>query len=330
MMHINKFKKFSSICFLIIILLLTGCGKEDIAMQYNIDSANTAFALKENADDTEFASPFAAQLCVTGSGTETTSTALNLGELGSVGLFDINKQNVIYAKNAHAEMHPASLTKIMTALVALKYGNPDDIITASEKVNIRESGATLCGLKEGDKLTLSQALHALLMQSANDAGIVIAEHIGGSVEGFADMMNEEAKRLGATNTNFKNPHGLTEDSHYTTAYDLYLIFNEAIKYDSFNEIIRTTSYTTTYTDKNGNPKEMSCETTNQYLKNVYPSPENITIIGGKTGTTTAARNCLILLAKDASGNPYISVILSSPERGILYEQMTDLLNEISK
>lgn len=311
-------------------LSLTGCGSQDIAMRYNPASSNTAFALKEDSNGSEFAQTFASGLCVTGSGNETAGSSLDLGDLGSAALFDINAKDVVYARNAHAEMQPASLTKVMTALVALKYGNPDDMITASANVKITESGATLCGLKEGDRLTLSQALYALLMHSANDAGVAIAEHIGGSVEGFAAMMNEEARRLGATNTNFKNPHGLTEDSHYTTAYDLYLIFNEALKYDIFNEIIRATSYTTTYTDKNGNPKEMSFETTNQYLKGTYPSPDNITVIGGKTGTTAAARNCLLLLCKDASGNPYVSVILKSPERGILYEQMTDLLNEIQK
>lgn len=297
-------------------------------MRYDLASSNTAFTIQEAKEGTEFASPFAAKLCVVG--TETTGSSLDLGELGSAGLFDLNGRNVIYARNAHAELPPASLTKVMTALLALKYGNPEDIITASANVKITESGATLCGLKEGDRLTLSQALYALLIRSANDAGVAIAEHIGGSVEGFANMMNEEAAKLGATNTNFKNPHGLTEDGHYTTSYDMYLIFKEAIKYDSFNEIIRTTSYTTTYSDKDGNPKEMSFETTNQYLKGVYPMPENITVIGGKTGTTDAARNCLVLLSKDASGNPYVSVILGSPERGILYEQMTDILNEIQK
>lgn len=330
-MHTNKFKRLSRICIIFYcILFLISCGNESISMQYNVESENTAFVLKQNADDSAFSAPFATQLCVTGSGSETAGTSLALDDLGAAALFNLNSQEVIYAKNAHAEMHPASLTKIMTALVALQHGNPDDIISVSANVKIQESGATLCGLEEGDKLTLSQALYALLMNSANDAGVAIAEHIGGSVEGFAKMMNDEAKRLGATNTNFKNPHGLTEDGHYTTAYDLYLIFNEAVKYDAFNEIISATSYTTTYTDKAGNAKQLSLVTTNQYLKGVYPIPENITIIGGKTGTTTAARNCLILLCKDASGNPYVAVILGSPERGILYEQMTDLLNEINK
>ena len=103
-------------------------------------------------------------------------------------------------------------------------------------------------------MTLDQALHILLMYSANDAAMLIAENIGGSVDHFVEMMNEEAQRLGATNTSFANPHGLSDDNHYTSAYDLYLIFNEAIKYDSFNEIIHMTSYQTAYYDKDGKAK----------------------------------------------------------------------------
>ena len=104
-------------------------------------------------------------------------------------------------------------------------------------------------------MTLDQALHILLMYSANDAAMLIAENVGGSVDHFVEMMNEEAMRLGATNTSFANPHGLSDDNHFTTAYDLYLIFNEAIKYDSFNEIIHMTSYQTTFYDKDGKAKE---------------------------------------------------------------------------
>ena len=104
-----------------------------------------------------------------------------------------------------------------------------------------------------------------MIKSANDAAVAIAEHIGGSVEGFADMMNEEAQAIGATNSHFVNPHGLNAENHYVTAYDMYLIFNEALKYDTVNEIISMTSYDTVYTDKNGNEKTLSVKNTNQYL-----------------------------------------------------------------
>ena len=191
-------------------------------------------------------------------------------------------------------------------------------------------GPRLFGVKKGDTMTLDQALHISLINSANDVSVMIAEGIGGSVDNFVEMMNEEALRLGATNTHFTNPHGLSADNHYTTSYDLYLIFNEAIKYELFNEIIHMTSYSTTYYDKDMEPKEFSCNTLNWFLRGDYEAPENITVVGGKTGTTNAAGHCLVLLSKDTSGNRYISVILRSESRDVLYSQMSDMLSLITK
>ena len=247
----------------------------------------------------------------------------------SAVVMEASTGTVLYEKNCHDQSYPASITKVMTALVALKYGNPEDMITVSAvSAGITESGAQLCGLKTGDNLTLDQALHALLINSANDAGMAIAEHVGGSVENFAEMMNKEAAELGATNCHFVNPHGLHDENHYVTAYDLYLIFNEAMKYEKFSEIIMMDSYSTTYTDRNGNPKTFDFKTTNLFLQGEYTPPEQITVIGGKTGTTNAAGSCLILLSKDSSGNPYISVVLHSSERAVLYEEMKGLLSAI--
>jgi len=280
-------------------------------------------------EDAKVADSFASYLCVTASDV-LENTQVNMEQAGAAGLFDVTDATCLYAKNVHAQMYPASLTKVMTALVALKYGKMEDVITVTANAKITESGAQVCGLAAGDTLTLDQALHALLINSANDAAVAIAEHIGGSVEGFADMMNEEAKAIGATNSHFVNPNGLHDDNHYVTAYDMYLIFNEALKYDKFTEMIQTTSYESTYSDSIGDPKTLSFETTNQYLKGVYHAPDNVTVIGGKTGTTNAAQNCLIIYVKDTSGKSYISVILRSKERGILYEEMSDLLDEIKK
>lgn len=318
--------------FVLLLLLsgiLTGCASKEYSLPYDPDASVSSFQMAENgmASQTEL---FAEELCVTAADVNH-GADVDATQFSSAGLFDLNNHEVLYAKNVHEHLYPASTTKVMTALVALKYGNPEDVITVSPvSAGITESGAQLCGLKAGDTLTLTQALHALLMYSANDAGLAIAEHIGGSVEQFAEMMNQEAMEIGATNCHFVNPHGLQDDSHYVTAYDLYLIFNEALKYDLFSEIIGMTSYTTTYSDKNGNPKTFDFKTTNQYLQGNYTPPENVTVIGGKTGTTNAAGNCLVLLSKDISGNPYISVILRCSERGILYEEMTGLLSEINK
>ena len=166
----------------------------------------------------------------------------------------MNEKNVIYSKNPHEILHPASLTKVMTALVALKYGNPNQVLTATNVINIDEKGAQLCGLKVGDTMTMDQALRILLVYSANDVAMLIAENVGGSVENFVELMNEEAQQIGATNSHFANPHGLTETDHYTTVYDLYLIFNEALKYETISEIIQMNSYQTVYYDKNGKEK----------------------------------------------------------------------------
>ena len=173
-------------------------------------------------------------------------------------------------------------------------------------------------------MSLDQALRILLVYSANDVAMLIAENVGGSVERFVEMMNQEAVRLGATNTHFMNPHGLTESEHYTTVYDLYLIFNEAIKYETFNEIIHMSGYQTVYYDKNGKEKGFD----NQFLKGEQQAPANVTVIGGKTGTTSAAGYCLMLFSRDANGSPFISIVLRAEGAAQLYSEMIDLLEEI--
>lgn len=306
---------------------LCGCGKVNYDFAYDSDYEVSNFQVI-NKENTFAAKTFAADLCVV------TENILNsnvtITEQTAAALFDVSKNNVIYAKDSHEKLYPASLTKVMTAVVALKYGTMDQVLTATSSINITESGAQLCGIKVGDKMTLSQALHILLIYSANDVSMMIAEGVSGTVDKFVDKMNEEAKNLGATRTNFANPHGLTDINHYTTAYDLYLIFNEAIKYEVFREIIHMTSYSTIYYDKDGKEKEISVKTTNQYFKERYEAPTNVTIIGGKTGTTNAAGHCLLLLSRDTSGDLYISVILRAPENELLYSKMTELLSTIGK
>lgn len=310
-----------------IVCALCGCGSLSYDMAYSADSDISSFNVISRQDKRTVA-PFASALCVVTD--NVLYESVNMDEAEAAVLFDVNGSGVLYAKNAHETLYPASLTKVMTALVALKNGSLDQVLTATNSVNITESGAQLCGLKAGDTMTLDQALRILLMYSANDAAMLIAEGIGGSVDHFVEMMNEEARRLGATNTNFANPHGLTDANHYTTVYDLYLIFNEAIKYETFNEMIQMSSYQTTYFDKNGKTKEFNKTTTNLFVRGDYSAPSNVNVIGGKTGTTNAAGHCLMLLSKDENGNPYISIILRSTSTDVLYNEMIDLLDEIHK
>lgn len=306
----------------ILSFILTGCGKTKLPLTYKENNSIVSTDRMNNYADT-----FASELAITDSDVEGVSGA-EVEDTSAAGIFDINGKKVLYAKDIHERMAPASLTKIMTALVAIKYGNTEDVITCSENVTDISSDATRIGLKAGDQLTMNQALHALLINSANDVAIAIAEHVSGDVDTFVGLMNEEALKIGATNTHFVNPHGLSDNDHYTTAYDLYLMMNEAIKYDLFNEIIHMAEYDSVYNDSNGSEKSMNFKTTNLFLRGDYSAPSNVTVIGGKTGTTTIAGNCLILIVKDTSGNPYISVILRASTRAVVNEEMADILREI--
>lgn len=308
-------------------LFLTGCGKNSYAMPYDAYSANSSFTVL-SADQAGRGEPFAANLCIANENYN--ESAVDMSEAEAAGLFSIGDCQTLYAKNVHEQLHPASLTKVMTALVALKNGNREDVLTASANVKIEEPGATLAGIKEGDRMTLDQALRVLLLQSANDVAIMIAEQYGGTVEHFCEMMNEEARLIGATNCHFVNPHGLTEEEHYITAYDMYLVFNEACKYELFKEIIGMSSYETVYYDENGGEIHFDKSSTNRYMSGDAAAPTGITVLGGKTGTTNAAGKCLVLLSSDTSGKSYISIVLKSAERDTLYTEMTALLDSIQK
>ena len=308
-------------------LALTGCGNLEYTSPYQVNSGVSSInvLMSESEDRSR---PFASELCVLTPEDLTGDGSLDLSTSEAAVLFDLSQKEVLYSKNAFTRMNPASITKIMTALVAIENGSMDQVLTATEAVKIDEVGAQLAGVKVGDTMTLYQALRILLLYSANDVANMIAENIGGSVDGFVDMMNRRAEELGATGTHFVNAHGLTDENHYTTPYDLYLIFNQCIKYEDFNEIISTTSYETTYYDKNGIGVEISVNNSNGYLRERYTAPANVTIIGGKTGTTQAAGHCLIIYSKNGSGNPYISVVLKAESTDALYDDMNDLLQLI--
>jgi len=316
-----------SIVLLVMILATTGCGKTDYLLPYDAYSANSSFTIKSTGNAKK-ADTFAADLCVVSQNYN--ESAVDMSEADAAALFSIDDQQTLYAKNVHEVLYPASLTKVMTALLALKHGNRDDVLTASSNVIITESGAQLCGLKPGDTMTLDQALRILLLYSANDVAIMIAEQYGSTVDNFCDMMTQEAHRLGATNCNFVNPNGLTDEEQYVTAYDMYLIFQEACKYELFKEIISMPGYTTVYYDKNGDSISFDKPNTNRFVNGDMQAPEGITVIGGKTGTTSAAGHCLILLSSDVSGKSYVSIVLKSSEGTILYSEMNDLLEIIHK
>lgn len=272
------------------------------------------------------ADAFASNLCVVEGETDLVEASVTGNSCA--GLFDVKRAETLYAKNVYERIEPASLTKVMTAYVALKYGNLNQVMTATANVTISESGAQLIGIKKGDRMTLAQALHLLLIYSANDVALMIAENIAGSVNEFVTMMNNEALLIGATNTHFMNPHGLHAEDHYVTTYDMYLIFQAALEYREFIDIINMPVYSTTITDENGTARTVDIKSTNAYLREPSLLPDGVIMVGGKTGTTNAAGHCLIVQARNAEGDPYIAVVLRAEDNDTLYAQMTQLLSKI--
>ncbi len=246
-------------------------------------------------------------------------------DLHAAGLFDLGEESVLCGYKLYDKLYPASTTKIMTALLALKYGDMDDVVTISSNATDFNWDEVTSGLLTGDQVTLYDLVCGLLLHSGNDCGTAIAEHIAGNEEAFAEMMNEEAAALGATGTHFVNPHGLHDEDHYTTAYDLYLIFNECIKDERFVEIISMDSYEGTLTGADGTVRTQTWTPTQAYGAGTADEPEGVSVIGGKTGTTQDAGNCVILYDEDDSGNQYISVIMGADGSTRLYEQMNELL-----
>ena len=248
----------------------------------------------------------------------------------AVGLFDVNNAETDCAYNIHKKIYPASTTKILTALVALENGNLSDTVTVADEADSGKFAADeqTCGIKAGDQLTLEDLLNGLLLYSGNDNAVAIADHIAGSTEKFAEMMNAEAKKLMATNSHFVNPSGLHDDNHYTTAYDLYLIFNECIKHDDFVKIIMEKSHTAKITGNDGTVRSITWEPTNFYATGDAKKPDNVTVIGGKTGTTQLAGNCLIVLTKDKNDHPYISIVMKADTKPLLYKDMTAIVEAI--
>ena len=143
------------------------------------------------------------------------------------------------------------------------------------------------------------------------------------------MMNDYAAKLGCTGTHFSNPHGLQDENHYTTPYDIYLMLNEAFTYPEFTEITELPSYTVTYTGSDGTEKSTTLTATDHYLTGEAATPKDVTILGGKTGTTDKAGNCLALLSQNAYGKPFISIVMGASSKDVLYQEMTSLLQNIN-
>lgn len=213
----------------------------------------------------------------------------------SAVLIDAKTGIVIYDKDKDAKSYPASTTKILTALLAIENTKPTDVLTHSHNAvfNIGP-GSSHIGMRENEQITMEQALHGVLLASANEVCMAISEHISGSEEKFVELMNKRAKEIGAKNTHFANPHGFHDENHYTTSYDMALIMKEAIKNEEFVKYISTTTYKIPAT--NIVNEERILNNSNKLILERSPYYYEY-CIGGKTGFTDEAGNTLVTYAK---------------------------------
>lgn len=229
---------------------------------------------------------------------------------------------VLYEKNINQSYYPASITKILSALIIIENSSPGELVTFSHDAVFKvDLDSSRIGIDVGEQLTIQQCLYGILLESANEVTYAAAEHVAGDMPTFINMMNERAKEIGCKNTNFTNPHGLPDDDHYTTAYDMALITREAMKNETFRKITSTRTYQIPPTNKQAETR---------YLRNHHKFilKQDYTYdgaIGGKTGFTSKARYTLVSMAKRGDLE-LISVVLKVDSLSHQYEDTIKLLD----
>lgn len=307
---------------LTVILFFNGCGKNN---PFVIKDSYLDYYQENNQEPDSELKGMASDLAVI-SPQDQTDPEYNSNDYADL-LVNDSANEILESFRCFEKIYPASITKIMTALLTLEQGNFDDKITLDHNIVMSEDGAVVSTLSKGDTVSVDELFHTMLIKSANDCAVILAEYIAGSEEKFADMMNEKAKELGATHTHFVNSNGLHNENHYTTAYDLYLIFKAAVGYDKFVNTVSMKSYQMTYQNAYGQNVGEYMQSTNHYLLNEYPVPDGVVMYGGKTGTTSVARSCLILMTENEDGDRFFSLVLGAKTKGDLYSSMSNLLEK---
>ena len=244
--------------------------------------------------------------CIPAHGAAAWPSDLSISAEGGI-VMDADSGAVLYGKNMHTSYYPASITKILTALIVIEHCNMDEVVTFSRNAIFNvEPGSTSAGMDVGDQLTVRDCLYALLLRSANEVANALAEHVSGSMEAFAGLMNEKASSLGCTDSHFNNPSGLNDPDHYTSAYDMALIAQAAFQNDTFVTIDSTLYYDLPPTKRN--PDGFRIYPGHRMLKK-NAAEYYSGIIGGKTGYTSLAGNTLVTCAQ-RNGMKLIAVVLN--------------------
>ena len=257
------------------------------------------------------------------------------GKVKAALLYDLGSDSIVFAQDIDVQLYPASLTKVMTALLTIEMQSDLDAVVTVTKEGLKgqEPGGSNVALKVDEQMSVRDLLYCLMVKSGNDAASVLAVQNSGSIEAFVEVMNRKAQELGCTGTHFMNPHGLHHDEHYTTARDMAKITAAAMQYPLFEEIFTTTEYTVPATNLS---EARELKTTNYLIRsNGYPVVVDSRVLGGKTGNTSKAGRCLVALA-EKDGMKLLSVVLGAKaeygpdgysfNRYGNFEETTNLLN----
>lgn len=262
--------------------------------------SRTLFVYAEELSQTEKA----ALLPVESNAIENWAVGPELGAQSAI-LMDAENGAILYSKNIHERLYPASTTKIMTAMLAIENSYMSDIVSFSDNAvfGIERTSSNI-GIDVGEEMTMEECLYGILLGSANEVCMAVAEHVAGSVDAFVDMMNARAVTIGCQNTHFANPHGLPDDDHYTSAYDLALIAKEFFSNENVARISGTTNYTIMPTPK----QKDKIDLVNHHTMLPGLTYQYEYVVGGKTGYTVAARSTLVTCA-EKNGMRLICIIL---------------------
>jgi D-alanyl-D-alanine carboxypeptidase (penicillin-binding protein 5/6) len=248
-------------------------------------------------------------------------------------LVDDTDGTVYAAKNVHKRIYPASMTKLMTAIVVCEQMEAqgidiDSVVTVENNYDLTAQDGGVNPLSLGCKITVRNLLAGLLIQSNNYYALILADYFAGSEENFCSLMNAKAMEIGATNTHFANPHGLDDVNHYTTAYDMYLIIKEASKHSEISDLDDFSEYTYTYENSSGYDIEVNLTATNLFLGDEVSLPAGYSIENWKTGTTGGAGYCLAMRIKDTAsedGHTYYVIAANGESKQQLYADIVKLI-----
>lgn len=306
----------------------TGCNLIAVTNEYNIEQVpETAFnnTIIRNAADgyTDKITVLPYEDSVTG--------LLTKADVKSAILIDDTNKECLYSLSGYDRIFPASMTKVMSGILIMDALNEgviqlEDKITLSHNIPLDPDAARL-DLKMGDTISVKDLIYGYLIRSLNDCGIVLAEMISGSEAAFVEAMNQKAYTLGATNTHFVNCHGLHDENHYTTPYDLYLFFRAFADYDFVKEIDAITEYTLAYTNAEGKEVTLLIKSTNGFMSGEYNLDSRFELGAWKSGTTKAAGNCLVMQVF-SNNHTYYLVVSGASEREVLYKSMMKMLSTI--